>query len=1601
MIALCETNIDRESDMYIQLYQSVDSQQNSIPCNIPMISASNIRLLLNRFLFLQLFLFLSLFFYSSLLRLITLWVQTDLNYRAHTTQLSTWYQGYPPMSNPVDLTEALGVTPFFHLIPKNDLAPLLSFSGVDPSPIRLASYLPDASLKLADAAASELNKESLSHEEAVSYFVNKFREFDDPDLQDVKFKKPVILGHSDRTPESPTLGPLYKATFKAQELVGEQELTEPAADVGDIPVETEVQILQSWDDPDTVQQHILRYSSLLDQKRGFSSSKRPLTPPSIVTRIPHKRIRMDTTKLGNHRESALYAAVEELEARNTLEWDQLSRPFLAEWVHKLSRIIGGLAHSLRDVDTDYLQMIQLACISLIKLNLALSFLSSTSLELLSASDTILAILNSSVEDRRLHVGTYIDAVIDSIDLLVKSMLNANINNLEGGFVKIGHCIDSLANYLSNTAVDELVITKLEYISVAAVFSDSLAEGSDVVRNALINLMVQIFRSYDNQRQFLVNEMLLNFKRLPHQKASTRQLRLKTGVSVLFFTVFLLRLVQSFSGLAVSKEVKAFLKLTKSNNRHSATNFKRTTLVKNFLGIYADSVKIANQIAEFFFQDITSADAHYKIIFGILIDDLLSLLTHPDWPGALTMLESMMKTFMSEFKSNKLSGLSEPFILEIMGKIGHEIFLQKHHLKSTFVYDANNLESLRSIIKYQRVILTDLRELCQQGQLEQEYNYMLLRFLRLSEVLQSKIATTEKESHIFALAPENNLDQSLLEVDIAINEQIDYLMLTLTKSVSVDIQDADNNSPVSRVYMILALGESLEEISEQYFSILISSLESSKAKVATKAIKLLSPLIDIDTRILLTLKVNQSISRLLTGNSSLSRDAVIDLLGKYISESSELTHKYCKTICERAADTSILVRRRVIKLMRDMYHQCLDVDIRGYIAVKFLRHTEDVDKLVSEAAKSHLAELWFTNNTEFDNTCDVMAWTVNSGSAAKNLLQQYFTIVGAALNKQMKLQLKRISDAMLEKIVEEIDTDQQPRVIQRLNFLSVLVGWDRRLLNYDQFLLLLPYILDDREPGDDVCYVILRILKFMLVNNRAIGKESLVKLRDDLLKKLTKLDVRELHEAIPVIQSLSDLLADNNSIANALISSMRMLKGMFSESMSDQNGKMFRCCKLLHLLGCIGAYCDLESARAAIQKSNVGLLSNETIVSLILKYLLHFTKPLFPEAVTVVAIRNVIEVATHHPKIFLSDTVLNLLDQVFGSLSSTTKLTVVEGLNQFLSMEDDRNARNVGEITSSKTVELDKNNFHGTLPQSMREGVCASVIQRFLSPILEMCLKDSTESTLIPVHFLRLVIRLGYANPKVCISTVIALEASTNKAIKRIATELHSELFEKHESLTDRNYTESFKLATHLVKRSRGVEFLSQISFLRSVYKVINRNYLSKKRFVLSLAKLFALDMTLGLDESIQQRDSVIFLSMNLLVVNFSSLEEVCLCLYHLDRSITVDGIDLAEKIKGTVESKSGSGMSVENLQLMFLQAQSVLALIYLRQVLATAYGIGATIMDTFRPSKPDVELRQAPKSILVVDYPLDELDFKTGLGNPSAFGKIFTRLVFIMRNYTT
>ena len=88
-----------------------------------------------------------------------------------------------------------------------------------------------------------------------------------------------------------------------------------------------------------------------------------------------------------------------------------------------------------------------------------------------------------------------------------------------------------------------------------------------------------------------------------------------------------------------------------------------------------------------------------------------------------------------------------------------------------------------------------------------------------------------------------------------------------------------------------------------------------------------------------------------------REAAVDLVGKYILTDRNLVDQYYEMIAPRILDTGVSVRKRVIKILRDICAEFPEHPKIPDICIKMLRRVNDeenIQKLVMEVFMT----MWF-------------------------------------------------------------------------------------------------------------------------------------------------------------------------------------------------------------------------------------------------------------------------------------------------------------------------------------------------------------------------------------------------------------------------------------------------------------------------------------------------------------------------------------------------------------------------------------------------------------------------------------------------------------------
>ncbi|KAG5351628.1 hypothetical protein C0989_005551 [Termitomyces sp. Mn162] len=545
----------------------------------------------------------------------------------------------------------------------------------------------------------------------------------------------------------------------------------------------------------------------------------------------------------------------------------------------------------------------------------------------------------------------------------------------------------------------------------------------------LSLIRSIFANHEDQRSWIIEEILSSLIKLSDTKQKAGQFRLRDGRSIRTVSALLLQLVQT-SAHDVRIEAKKIDKARQHRfalKRHESLTESQAKLLapEPFLddndleeirlyGSALDSaIKAAKTIILFLNQRSgkgkatkNSNEAEYRAIFDNLISDLLSVLYWPEWPAAsllLSIASKFMVSSLDDVKTNQTDNAAKTIALDHLGVIAARI--RSIHLSKRSSED-QACDSARELT---------------------------------AATLGQELAAGLKQINIWI--DERNADDDLNLKDQSklepFGQRLKNALRNVWKEPVSDVFDIGSQEEVLRIDRLaeeVGTIQSLRNSFQPILNIILTALDAPPIFMRTKALRALGQIVMSDASILATQNVRRAIESHLLDSSSAVRDAAVELIGKYMIDSLEVAGDYYQKIADRIAvrgishiaangkliffskDTGLGVRKRVIKLLKSFYSVTEDTTRRIDIATRIVLRMLDEDETVRDLALKTIEELWFPAAATLPSA--MKSKTISSSNAQDKgpLLTKVAIVMGTAANF-------RDRQSPLEDVLHKIMTDK--------------------------------------------------------------------------------------------------------------------------------------------------------------------------------------------------------------------------------------------------------------------------------------------------------------------------------------------------------------------------------------------------------------------------------------------------------------------------------------------------------------------------------------------------------------------------------------------------
>ncbi|XP_071872073.1 nipped-B cohesin loading factor [Bombus fervidus] len=1157
--------------------------------------------------------------------------------------------------------------------------------------------------------------------------------------------------------------------------------------------------------------------------------------------------------------------------------------------------------------------------------------------------------------------------------------------------KMHELVGLLAELLNIQVLTDTSVLHASTLGVAPFFVESV---SDLQLSAL-KLVTIIFTKYEKHRRLLLDDILASIARLPSSKRSLRTYRLNSEDHIQMLTALVLQLIQC----VVVLPENVLPQHKKSQEDEEKKEEKKTNHVDAdvlIINKYETATRIAGNFLTVFLNKCGSKgeEIDYRPLFENFVQDLLATVNKPEWPAAELLLSLLGNLLVGHF-SNKSSDMAlRVASIDYLGVVAAR-------LRKDAVSSQCKLSTIDQIIKdikieqqkdseydqvkdkeivglsedeertgfLQKVLLDYLAVngtkdsalgYARHFYLAQWYRDCALEKSRVGQVKNSpskkmhkkrvkkkhKHHTSDQESKSELDEPDadenDNNEQKYSETYRIIEEKKKYIISRIrpySTGTKPDILQTyiDYNS-AELISQYLASKRPFSQSFDRYLKQILHVLTESSIAIRTKAMKCLTMIVEADPSVLARVDMQLGVKHSFLDHATSVREAAVDLVGKFVLSRPELIDKYYDMLSARILDTGVSVRKRVIKILKDICMECPDFPKIPEICVKMIRRVNDeegIRKLVMEVFQN----MWFTPVRERPsldsesllrkvmNITDVVAASKDMGLEwFEQLLVSLFkpkedkddsTKMKTEPTKALLTACKQIVDCLIENVLrleetnlEESEKSEKKGSSQRLVACLTtlyLFAKIRPQLLVNHAITLQPYLsLKCQTQGDyQIISSVAHTLELVVPLMEHPSETFLAQLEEDSVKLILQ------HDRSVVASCLSCL----GSIVNNVTRNFKLIRDCFKKYYG-------------HLTEYKSFY-EKDPTNPMLLKYRPFVRRALFTVGLLLRHF-NFTDPEVIEGLAENIKDQVFETLNYfvhldnddirhftlsaigslcirHYEFMLLPELKELYHHLLTSENALVhmRIQVLNNVEVYLQEEDKRMIK--------QDMEWAKMSKQENLKEmgDVSSGMASTVIQLYVKEILESFLHVNISVRHAALKVIQLILAQGLVHPVQIVPYLICMSTDCEKAVSHSADKQLQDIEKKYPGFIHMKSQLGIKLSYRLQKilqnditvrgmRVKDGEFPGALNGF--LYTILRNTKQQRRAIVLSFLKQF--------DESAKTSLSqMLYLADNLAYFTYQVQDEPLFIIHHIDIIISMSGTNLVQSFKEALLPKEGSSQS--------------------------------------------------------------------------------------------
>ncbi|KAG9017932.1 Sister chromatid cohesion protein 2 [Tulasnella sp. 427] len=1124
-----------------------------------------------------------------------------------------------------------------------------------------------------------------------------------------------------------------------------------------------------------------------------------------------------------------------------------------------------------------------------------------------------------------------------------------------------------------------------------------------LRLSSLSLIRSIFAYYPEQRTWIIEEILASLIQIPNLKSKSGQFRLRDGHSIHTISALLLQLVQTSAHDVRVKGrgfAKARLQQMSQFGQANGTDSGEALLSekdREEIAMYSTALDSPNVAARSIVVFLTTRtgkgkatkstkEADYRAILDNLIQDLLTVLFWPEWPAASILLGVATKYLLSALDDVKTSTAAandsngaKSMALDHLGVIGARLRSTQIKFKQQSAGVEDSLGTLEEVVakvddaQLERLIVAheDLSShLTKRSSEDQAYDSA--RELTASIWGQDLAKTLGRcDSILSSMISDGTEGTEEFEKINSLAARMKLALYDVWKETTADVFDVGTDAEISRLDALSEELGSLQRLSGAHDAILNVTLNCLDAPVVfmrTKGLRALGQIMNVDPDVLGKANVKQAIENHLHDLSPAVRDAAVELVSKYIAQSTDLTRDYYPVLADRIADTSVAVRKRIIKLLKTMYETAGDDrDKQIDIGARLVSRMSDDDDGVKDLALKTLEDLWLGDlpQSAFSSPSNLLPnddmpsqrWTTEEKAKAtaqvimgvagfsadrhSPLEDLFHQVVSSKEGKETSAVFARYQDICNALIGSLVDSESLEGfdLVSCVKTVHLLVAAHPPMMSLSNAKSLLPYLKNTASKEDQaIADFILKIYCACIPHLPKTAVQFAQELQTVLGNRIQKpSNPLVLPECIACFFLQWALAAQPNNVNPQALRSLIIIAFMIS-------------------LLC--EHCDFDSLRSEHPElaPDIDSVSKLPIADHVYEVLLGLYEAFKSAAARAPLVRCLGYLFRAQPTLMTRPQSAAMMDAVFGGEDEDAKGRLLKIMQGFLISESEKHsALQKGKNTTKKAKAVNMEELVGNTDGFAESGVSSAVVQRYLPQILEAAISSHLRIQAVAVDILGFTVKQGLAHPLQCMPVIVALETSASAQLSTRAYALHSILNSKHASLVNSRYMECARMSFdyQLRLRKENVQAL-----LQKWYSLVKEKRPARQDFLKALVRTFDLDST-KLSSSQSDLDFVRYMAENFSALDYKTQEEVLTVIKHLTSVLSTAGMQVYAVWSPQVQTVNVNGdiptpvqAAGQSVDVPFARASVIVAmLLILKAYLKSLYGISEDKCAKWVPGK--------------------------------------------------